>query len=100
MPVSDRMIGGGDLSSASPVTDVNQAYIYCRVAPNTTGGSGAIAAYNASGQILWSWHIWVTDYKPDPRGDVDVQTPVTLIFQVHWVESLYNLLSPLGCDPS
>ena len=41
-----------------------------------TGGSGAIAAYNASGQILWSWHIWVTDYKPDPRGDVDVQTPV------------------------
>ena len=71
-----KMIGGGDLSSASPVTDVNQAYIYCRVAPNTTGGSGAIAAYNASGQILWSWHIWVTDYKPDPRGDVDVQTPV------------------------
>ena len=52
------------------------ARIYCRVAPNTTGGSGAIAAYNASGEILWSWHIWVTDYNPDARGTEDVQTPV------------------------
>lgn len=74
--VDIKMIGGGDVSVASPVTEINQAYIYCRVAPNTAGGSGAIAAYNQSGEILWSWHIWVTDYNPDARGNEDVQTPV------------------------
>ena len=74
--VDIKMIGGGDVSAESLVTDINQAYIYCRVAPNTTGGSGAIAAYNKSNQILWSWHIWVTDYNPDSRGNEDVQTPV------------------------
>ena len=60
-------------------SSVNDARIYCRVAPNTTGGSGAIAAYsgeNGTGDILWSWHIWVTDYSPDPLGNTDVSTPV------------------------
>ncbi|WP_455591895.1 DUF4906 domain-containing protein [Bacteroides sp.] len=52
-----------------------KARIYCRVAANTTGGSGVIAAYdgdNGTGNILWSWHIWVTDYNPSPLGDVTV----------------------------
>ncbi|MCD7849293.1 MAG: DUF4906 domain-containing protein [Parabacteroides sp.] len=51
------------------------ARIYCRVAPNTTGGSGVIAAYsgaNGEGDILWSWHIWVTDYSPDQTKDETV----------------------------
>ncbi|MEY8612443.1 DUF4906 domain-containing protein [Parabacteroides segnis] len=55
-----------------------KARIYCRVAPNTTGGSGIIAAYddaNGEGNILWSWHIWVTDYSPDARGNEDTQLP-------------------------
>ena len=69
-----RIDGGGNILS-NPATDKDQAYIYCRVAPNTTGGSGAIAAYNANDQILWSWHIWVTDYHPDATGSADVQTP-------------------------
>ena len=61
--------------SSLPATNKDQARIYCRVAPNTTGGSGAIAAYNSEGKILWSWHIWVTDYKPDATGNVDIQSP-------------------------
>lgn len=56
--------------------DVSNARIYCRVAPDTSGGSGLIAAYDAGGNVLWSWHIWVTDYNPDPTGNMDVQTPV------------------------
>ena len=31
-------------------------------------GNAVIAAYsgaNQSGEILWSWHIWITDYDPD-----------------------------------
>lgn len=62
-------------ASTGNATAKGQARIYCRVAPNTTGGSGAIAAYNAKGEVLWSWHIWVTNYNPDPTGDIDVQTP-------------------------
>ncbi len=27
-------------------------------------GNAIIAVRNAEGTILWSWHIWVTDYKP------------------------------------
>ena len=49
--------------------------IYCRVAANTTGGNGLIAAYDASGKILWSWHLWVTDYSPALSGDATVLEP-------------------------
>lgn len=59
-------------------TDLENARIFCRVAPNTTGGSGMIAAYsgeNGKGDILWSWHIWVTEYNPDPTGDKTVLAP-------------------------
>ncbi len=34
----------------------------------STGGNAVIAAYSGAGQtgtILWSWHIWVTDYDPN-----------------------------------
>ncbi len=57
-----------ELRNGSSLTD---AHIYCRVAPNTSGGSGVIAAYddeNGTGNILWSWHVWVTDYAPSAIG--------------------------------
>ncbi|MCD8285050.1 MAG: fimbrial protein, partial [Prevotellaceae bacterium] len=28
-------------------------------------GNALIAGYNSKGTIIWSWHIWVTDNKPD-----------------------------------
>ena len=27
-----------------------------------------IGAYNSKGDIIWSWHIWVTDHEPDNLG--------------------------------
>lgn len=27
-------------------------------------GNALVAAYDAAGKVLWSWHIWVTDYDP------------------------------------
>ena len=53
----------------------DECRIYCRVAANTTGGNGLIAAYDASGKILWSWHLWVTDYSPSSSGDATVLEP-------------------------
>ena len=61
-----------ELKNGESLTD---ARIYCRVAPNTVGGSGMIAAYdgdNGTGNILWSWHIWVTDYSPSATANESV----------------------------
>jgi hypothetical protein len=41
------------------------------VTAGSSSGNAVIAAYsgaNKSGTILWSWHIWVTDYDPDNGG--------------------------------
>lgn len=66
---------GTAVSASAPLTGDGQGRIFCRVASNTTGGSGVIAAYAPSGKILWSWHVWVTDYKPDPSGAASVYEP-------------------------
>jgi hypothetical protein len=41
------------------------------VTAGSSAGNAEIAAYsgaNQSGTILWSWHIWVTDYDPNNGG--------------------------------
>ena len=73
-----RTIDNSDIN-AVPANDKGQCRIYCRVAANTTGGNGVIAAYDGpdgTGNIVWSWHVWVTDYKPDTRGGEQVLEPV------------------------
>lgn len=36
-------------------------------------GNAVIGAYNAAGELIWSWHIWSTDYDPDgENGSVDL----------------------------
>lgn len=67
---------GTEVTLSSPLSGSGDGRIYCRVAPNTTGGSGLIAAYSASG-ILWSWHVWITDYNPDPVGQPSSLSPAT-----------------------
>ena len=61
-----------DLKRGESLAD---ARIYCRVTPNTSGGNGVIAGYsgeNGTGDILWSWHVWVTDYAPSSIGSETV----------------------------
>lgn len=58
------------------IVELKDNLIYCRVAPNTKGGNGVIAAYDSQKKILWSWHIWVTDYLPDITGNESVYSPV------------------------
>ena len=38
-------------------------------APVTKGGNAVVAAYNSSGTIVWSWHIWISDYIPTGLKD-------------------------------
>ena len=40
------------------------------IAAGSTSGNAVVAAYsgaNQTGNILWSWHIWVTSYDPDNK---------------------------------
>lgn len=37
-------------------------------------GNALIAARNKDGEIIWSWHIWVTDNEPDNLGKAVVYT--------------------------
>lgn len=42
--------------------DAENARIYVRV-PYSQGGNALIAAYH-NNTIVWSWHLWITDYVP------------------------------------
>ncbi|WP_289003943.1 DUF4906 domain-containing protein [uncultured Parabacteroides sp.] len=41
---------------------INEARIHVKV-PVTNGGNAVIAAYH-NNTIVWSWHIWISDYVP------------------------------------
>lgn len=39
-----------------------------------TEGNALVGAYNSKGDIVWSWHIWVTGNEPDNLGKAIVYT--------------------------
>lgn len=53
----------GDLVYLGPETEnpVNRK-IYVKTGKE---GNALIGAYNSNNEIIWSWHIWVTDNEPD-----------------------------------
>lgn len=40
-----------------------------RLSIDNKQGNALVAAYDADNNILWSWHIWVTDYSPTGVDD-------------------------------
>ncbi|WP_144597908.1 fimbrillin family protein [Bacteroides zoogleoformans] len=40
-------------------------------------GNAVVAVRNASNTVLWSWHIWVTDYKPGTTGTATPDKEIT-----------------------
>lgn len=42
-------------------------------------GNAVIGAYNADDELIWSWHIWATDYDPDAEGGTVVFNDYTLM---------------------
>lgn len=59
----EMSIFGGDHAIVAADIVVKDGYIYF----TTTGteGSAGIAALDASGKVLWSWHIWSLKENPD-----------------------------------
>lgn len=62
-----------NLVNITDAGNINDALVHVKV-PLTQGGNAVIAAYNGN-TVLWSWHIWVTDYRPVPmNASVDNNT--------------------------
>ena len=60
-------------NSNTPVTEgsivtsveLHGGYLSFEIPAQFTPGNALVAVKDASGNILWSWHIWVTDFDPD-----------------------------------
>lgn len=39
----------------------------------SNGDNAVIALKDAEGKVLWSWHLWFTDYKPDETPDENMK---------------------------
>ena len=61
---TDEKISKGSLVSGARYEN---GQIYFKTADSYREGNAVIAAKDASGTILWSWHIWLTD---EPEGQV------------------------------
>lgn len=57
----DNIQKGAIISEAS----VDGNNVRFRLSPEVKPGNALIAVKDADGTILWSWHIWVTDYVPE-----------------------------------
>ena len=61
------------------------------VEPGSAEGNAVVAIKNASGKILWSWHIWVTDYAPTftgPGSFMDRNLGAMSNNPVNWIDNL------------
>lgn len=36
--------------------------------PSIKSGNAVIGGYNSDDNLIWSWHLWVTDYDPEAAG--------------------------------
>ncbi|MBO5979481.1 MAG: hypothetical protein J6Q12_03515 [Bacteroidales bacterium] len=61
---TDERVFKGSLVSG---TKYENGKIYFKTADSYREGNAVIAAKDASGTILWSWHIWLTD---EPEGQI------------------------------
>lgn len=52
-----------NLVNVSDIEDKDRALVHVKV-PVTKGGNALIAAYGSNNKIIWSWHIWISEYVP------------------------------------
>lgn len=55
--------------SLNPATfDKETSELIVQASGNSSGSGNAVVALYQGNKIIWSWHIWVTDYEPDGSG--------------------------------
>lgn len=61
----DAVIAWQDASSLVTDVAISGDYVTFRVPAETIcPGNAVLAVRDADGNVMWSWHIWVTDHKP------------------------------------
>ena len=58
---SDSVVNEGDIITS---VGIMSQFVIFEVPEVFTPGNALIAVKDASGNVLWSWHIWITDYDP------------------------------------
>lgn len=60
----NNSVKDGDIIKSVRLYNDNRVYV------ETTGteGNAVVAVVNGSGEIVWSWHLWVTNYDPETDG--------------------------------
>ena len=61
-----------DVSATHVTPTVSDRYI--KVVAGSTEGNSVVYAKNTSGNIVWSWHIWVTNYNPGTTANTGTNT--------------------------
>lgn len=64
-PVSIKLLWQ---DTPSLIKNVGFANNQIRFKVGGNSGNALIAAFNSSNKVVWSWHIWVTDYDPNREG--------------------------------
>lgn len=65
-------------------------------AKNLVQGNALVAVRDASGKVLWSWHIWVTEYDPTVSGNLNPNDGTLMVVPVDDYDTpstKYHLLS-------
>ena len=57
------ILWGAEVLSGAPTIDIPRGYI--TVTAGITQGNAVVYIKDNSGNIIWSWHIWVTSYDPN-----------------------------------
>ena len=65
-------VSKGDI--LKPQVTVKNGRIYFKTADNFKPGNALIGAYDAAGNLLWSWHIWLCDFDPQQTKQLYVNT--------------------------
>ncbi|MBP1593052.1 MAG: Fimbrillin-A associated anchor protein Mfa1 and Mfa2 [Bacteroidetes bacterium] len=64
---SDATGGGTTAGVVNTVVQDPAVQGYIKVTAGTAIGNAVVCVKNSSNNIVWSWHIWVTNYVPETR---------------------------------
>lgn len=56
--------------------DIEKVRVHVKVSV-TNGGNAVLAAKNSSGEIVWSWHLWISDYVPVRLNASEINSDVS-----------------------
>jgi len=88
-PTQASLVWTTGVASKPVITDVTfkEGYIYFSTPADFVDGNAVVAAKDASGKILWSWHIWALEGYDFESNLVAVRTPAAENgYEAEWID--------------